>query len=238
MPSLKTVAVAAGLTVILVVGIDATSYAANGKSFLLGKSNTATKITKLKNSAGTPLQLKAKAGYAPLKVSSPVVVTNLNADLLDGKSASDLKGELQNKAYVFNNTTASTTDGSIKYAFTGIAPGTYLLNYSVQMAGATGSTGSPEQAYCTPHVNGSSNTPGFITSVSVGNAMALSASATLSLPAGTTVDVTCGTSNDLSWNNSALFPAQFTFLKLDAVSSGAPTIAKVAKTGIASAKKK
>ena len=60
------------------------AYAANGGSFLLGRANTSTATTTLTNSAGTPLSLVAKTGYAPFKVVSKVKVTNLNSDTLDG----------------------------------------------------------------------------------------------------------------------------------------------------------
>ena len=60
------------------------AYAANGGSFLLGRSNTETATAALTNTAGSPLSLVAKAGYAPLRVNTNVKVPNLNADLLDG----------------------------------------------------------------------------------------------------------------------------------------------------------
>ena len=44
--------------------------------------------TTVSHSGGTPLSLNAKSGYAPLKVNSSKVVTNLNTDKVDGYSAS------------------------------------------------------------------------------------------------------------------------------------------------------
>ena len=70
--------------VALFVALGGTSVAATGGTFVLGRSNYATTVTSLSNSAGTPLSLSAKAGYAPLAVNSTKVVTRLNADLLDG----------------------------------------------------------------------------------------------------------------------------------------------------------
>src|SRR6478736_2218291 len=46
------------------------AYAANGGSFLLGRSNTETATAALTNTAGSPLSLVAKAGYAPLRVNT------------------------------------------------------------------------------------------------------------------------------------------------------------------------
>jgi hypothetical protein len=73
----------AGAVTALTLG-GGTAYAANGGSFLLGRSNTATTATTLTNTAGTPLALKARTGYPPLAVSSSKTVTSLSADLLDG----------------------------------------------------------------------------------------------------------------------------------------------------------
>ena len=81
----------AGAVTALTLG-GGTAYAANGGSFLLGRSNTATTATTLTNTAGTPLSLKAPTGYPPLAVSSSKTVPSLSADLLDGlTSASFLR---------------------------------------------------------------------------------------------------------------------------------------------------
>jgi len=81
----------AGAVTALTLG-GGTAYAANGGSFLLGRSNTATTATTLTNTAGTPLSLKARTGYPPLAVSSTKTVPSLSADLLDGlTSASFLR---------------------------------------------------------------------------------------------------------------------------------------------------
>lgn len=75
------------LTAVIVAGAG-TAVAATGGAFILGKSNTARATTTLSNPTGTPLSLKAKSGSAPMRVNSSKVVTNLNADKLDGKQAS------------------------------------------------------------------------------------------------------------------------------------------------------
>ena len=79
--------IAVGVIATLVIG-SGTAYAANGGTFRLGKSNKATKLTTLSNSKGTPLSLKAGRNKAPLKVNSRKRVVKLNADQVDGKSAS------------------------------------------------------------------------------------------------------------------------------------------------------
>jgi hypothetical protein len=66
-----------------------TAYAANGGTFRLGQSNSASKTTTLTNSTGTALRLNAPSTKAPLSVgTNKTKVPNLNADLLDGKDSS------------------------------------------------------------------------------------------------------------------------------------------------------
>lgn len=77
--------------VALFFAMSGTAVAATGGSFILGKANSASTVTGLTNSAGTPLNLKAKSGYAPLVVNSTKKVTALNADLLDGLDSTRLQ---------------------------------------------------------------------------------------------------------------------------------------------------
>jgi hypothetical protein len=71
---------------IVLTGGGAAAYAANGGSLLIGRSNYGSATTTLSNSGGTALKLNAKSGTAPLAVNRTTKVTNLNADLLDGRS--------------------------------------------------------------------------------------------------------------------------------------------------------
>lgn len=84
----RPAAFAAGVFATLVLGAG-TAVAANGGSLVLGHNNAETAATTLTNTHGTALALKAKAGHAPLTVNNTTEVKHLNADLLDGKSASD-----------------------------------------------------------------------------------------------------------------------------------------------------
>ena len=80
-----------GLAVILALlfGVTSTALGANGKPLILGKAaNAASKITGLvKSGAGPALRLKVDSG-PPLAVNSTDQVLNLNADYVDGRSAS------------------------------------------------------------------------------------------------------------------------------------------------------
>ncbi|HET7271535.1 MAG TPA: hypothetical protein VFI90_10680 [Rubrobacter sp.] len=96
-----------GLAVILalVVGIASAALAGTGvgDTFNLGRLNTVNRVSQLvgstdnamlrvdNNNAGTnatALDLQVEPGLTPMKVSSSTQVSNLNADLVDGRSAS------------------------------------------------------------------------------------------------------------------------------------------------------
>lgn len=104
----RATALALGVAVMLalVVGVASTAFGANGDDWKLGRSNFATKITALagnlgvngpmvrlvNNNAGTDdtaLDLQVQAGEAPMTVNSSTRVDSLNADQVDGKSASE-----------------------------------------------------------------------------------------------------------------------------------------------------
>ena len=89
------------LSVILaaVMGAASMAFAANGKPFILGKGNVATKITTLiKKGPGPALRLFVRPGQPPLAVNSQVRVNKLNADKVDGKDAGAFLGEDQKAA--------------------------------------------------------------------------------------------------------------------------------------------
>jgi hypothetical protein len=84
--------VAAGAIGVLALGVGSVGVAtaANGGSLLLGQSNTATHTTTLTDTSGPALSLKTKSGKAPLLVNSKGLVKHLNANLLDGVTATTL----------------------------------------------------------------------------------------------------------------------------------------------------
>ena len=95
-----------------------TAYAANGGSFRLGQSNSASQTSSLDNPQGTALVLRSKSGAPSLKVNRTTKVPNLNADLLDGLSSSRLArvvqvGSVSSSGFVFDNDTSDTSDDAI-----------------------------------------------------------------------------------------------------------------------------
>lgn len=85
----RPVAFGAGVVMALVLA-SGTAVAATGGKFILGKSNSATTTTVLKNTRGTALQLTSKPGTPSLKVGNTVKVPLLNADTVDGIDSSRL----------------------------------------------------------------------------------------------------------------------------------------------------
>ena len=91
MRSLKTLLTVVGAVTVLVLASNTLALAATGHALILGKKNTANKMTKLKRTtAGPALKLKTTSSSAtPLKVNGRGKVANLNADLLDGKDSTE-----------------------------------------------------------------------------------------------------------------------------------------------------
>jgi hypothetical protein len=80
--------VALGAAIVCVGGAGIAS-AANGGAVGLGQHNTATQTTTIKSKHGPALSLQAHHGPA-LKVNSTKLIPKLNAQLLDGKSATQI----------------------------------------------------------------------------------------------------------------------------------------------------
>jgi hypothetical protein len=91
------------LVLALVVGVASTALSATGGNFILGQNNAADVLTRLTGNVNgsamqivnnnpdandSALNLSVQAGEAPMRVNSGTVVTNLNADKLDGNHSS------------------------------------------------------------------------------------------------------------------------------------------------------
>ena len=118
--------------VIVVGGLNVAAYAATGGKFILGKSNTANKTTKLKNTGNGPaLKLAPKAGKPPLAVTNSKKVVKLNADKVDGKDAA----ALSTRSAVYSvPAIASSSRFRIGIPST---PGTYQVDYSIATSTST-----------------------------------------------------------------------------------------------------
>jgi hypothetical protein len=112
-----TTAFAAGAVVALVLGTG-TAYAANGGHFVLGGNNYESHEASLNNSNGTALTLRSKSGTPSLKVNRTTKVPNLNSDMVDGLSSSQIArnvtaGTATATGEVYDNDTTDTSDDFI-----------------------------------------------------------------------------------------------------------------------------
>ncbi len=102
----RTASMVFGLALVLalIVGVVSAAFGADGDNFILGQNNAATTVTRLAGAAGvdgpmlqlinnnagtndTALTLNVQAGEAPMRVNRDTLVTNLNADKLDGQDS-------------------------------------------------------------------------------------------------------------------------------------------------------
>jgi hypothetical protein len=122
----RVTALALGVAVMLalVVGVASTAFGSNGDPLRLGQGNLATKLTalggnlgvngamlKLANKNGgtddTALRLEVQTGEPPMSVNSSTKVDILNADQVDGMSASQF---VANNIYKRESAIAAGTD--------------------------------------------------------------------------------------------------------------------------------
>ena len=118
----------------LVVGGTGTAYAANGGTFRIGQSNTATATTKLTNTKGTALKIISKASSPPISVgSNSTKVAYLNSDRLDGK---DSTAFVQGKMYVAQvNSTGTKANGTSGVTTNRLSLGQYEVLFPRVVAG-------------------------------------------------------------------------------------------------------
>ncbi|MBO9521988.1 MAG: hypothetical protein J7518_10670 [Nocardioidaceae bacterium] len=142
---LKSVLSALGIAVAIVLALDYASFAATGKSAILGKLNKANRVTTFqRTNAGPAVGFNTLANQPPFSVNRTTKVARLNADLLDGKDSSAFAANNQTKVYKF---TAATPATGHTFNIPIPGPGTYLLSYSVPMT-LGGSTTQSEWGYC------------------------------------------------------------------------------------------
>jgi hypothetical protein len=125
----------------LFFAMSGTAVAATGGTFILGQSNSASSVTRLTNSEGVALSLRSPAGTAPLAVNRPVVVTNLNADMVDGRHAADLATRAQlKKAVARIAELENLLAGASRMQVNG-QPTLQLSGINLQVVNGTGTTG-------------------------------------------------------------------------------------------------
>lgn len=136
MNKLKTAVSALTIGFLLVMSIDYMAYAATGRSMILGKSNKANKVTTvIRTNSGPAMQFKVKNGTgAPIKVNSKGRIGKLNADMVDGKHASDLGV----RTTVYDHNIALTGVAAMKFSLPAVQAGSYLATMDGWIYGPSG----------------------------------------------------------------------------------------------------
>lgn len=139
---LKPVLSALVIGLVLIMATDYVAMAATGKPLILGKMNKTKKTTSISSAKGPALKLTTKSGQPPMSVNRNTRVPNLNADLLDGKSAASLG--VRTRMY----TTGVQLDNAIGFTLTTpfIPPGTYLVTAAGRL-NFTGASTAPGTCY-------------------------------------------------------------------------------------------
>jgi hypothetical protein len=107
--------------------------AANGGWLTLGRANTATRTTTIKDPKGTPLALVGNKAKPPLTVSSSKQVPHLNASLLGGLSATGLATSDSGSSFGPDDDIPLAEDNAPPTFVVGtkeLAPGTYFVSAS------------------------------------------------------------------------------------------------------------
>jgi len=133
----KSTLSAVAIAGMLVITADYAAMAATGGGFLLGRSNTADRVTTLTNSGTGPV-LKLWTTHPgtrpPLGVNSSVKVTNLNADKVDGKSAAALGV----RTLLFTRVVNTVGSSGFEYTLNAVPAGTYLTTFNAGINGPVG----------------------------------------------------------------------------------------------------
>lgn len=153
--SAERVLAVVGAAAVLVVGIDAVSFAATGNGLILGHSNTAKKTTTLRNTgSGAALNLVTKKSTsAPFTTNAKGQVANLNASMLDGQTAGQIAAQSVSQgqghyALIGVDGTVSESSGGITVTHT-LGSGIYCVNVTGVNGNATPANVTPDYAHDT-----------------------------------------------------------------------------------------
>lgn len=127
----KATMATAAAAALLILGIDATTYAATGDSLLLGKVNQANRATVIERTQPGPvLRLTTRsAADAPFRTNATGRVNRLNADRVDGKNAS----ALATRAITFRAGSRGQVFSPGGMWSTPVQPGLYEVTFSAML---------------------------------------------------------------------------------------------------------
>ena len=229
MRHLKTSLAVLGAVTILVLAGNSIAMAATGKAFLLGKGNSANKMTVLKRTtAGPALKLQTtSSSAAPLAVTGRGRVGNLNADLLDGMDST----ALSNRVRRFTATVPLASPVSTFTKSLPLAPGVYEVSFNAYLAGYAGNNYA--ECFIRTLSGGTVTSYSADLGMTVGSgAPALNASGVVVKTASNTVQFACTTSGG-TFYTADVEPFEILAKKVDGFTSSslrtAPSGARVAR---------
>lgn len=211
MRTFRTLLSVIGAVTVLVLAGNTVALATTGHSFILGKANKAHKVTTLKRTTNGPaLKVVTKTPtQAPFAVNGRGKVVSLNADLVDGKHATDLGVRTRVYRQPLNLTNVSTFAVDVP----SVAAGTYLVSYGAWIYGTAGSS-----SYCWIQRDNVNNqiTANSLNTVNSSGFQPFSASGIIKLPATGFVRLYCAYSaNQATLSTYSGAPIEITLTRVD-----------------------
>ncbi|MBF4163080.1 hypothetical protein [Nocardioides acrostichi] len=189
---------------LLAVTANTVSYAAGGKSVLLGKTNKSASTTTLKSTSTKP-PLKLVGPGVPMKVGNSKRIDKLNADKLDGFDASDLSPTtLVDTVGAPGDPAPEYSSAETTYALT---PGLYRVDLNFVLEGST--AGDP---YCyvfpTDQVLVSSDYSNILGTSSTQTFFPVSISGVVEVPEGDSLTFGCEGSSGYTMHSAGRFAVE------------------------------
>lgn len=216
----KSVLTALALALLLVVALDASAFAASGKSLLLGRLSKAKQVTTLSRvTPGPALGLRTTNSVtAPMTVNGRGRVNNLNADLLDGLDAA----ALQTRAHVSTYGIPTARNNVLLPVL--LPAGHYVVSYSAYLLGTTG-----KDAGCYLRRTGAGLATAFVAESRLTSATqpaGLTGTGFVTVPSGAALALIC-TSTNGTFTTTAAQPIQVVATSVVQVVTAAPVTARL-----------
>lgn len=226
MRKLKTLGSALVVALVLVTCADYVGYAATGSSFILGRSNSATKVTGLaRTTTGPALNLHtAAASNPPFVTNATGKVVNLNADRLDGFDSS----AMVNKTLVFSTPLSASSVTQFTVTLHSVPAGKYLFNSDGFIYTATT---DPHACYLTVPSTGQSVYEWFPADTSGGFIMP-NGTGFVTVPTAQDLTYQCydNNGNPGNYTSYSAQPLQLMLTPMSQVTTTTPGVARVAGT--------
>ncbi len=219
MKSLKATAAALVVGLFLVMATDYIALAANGKPLILGQLNKASRVTIVKSSKTTAAKFVSPSTKPPIAVSNSRVVAKLNADLVDGKSAS----QLASRAYQAFFPLAEQSGTLFALEMPTVPPGKYLATYSAYTEMNT-TIASPETISCYLSRVGEKFYTGETVTNSNDGALGASGAGVVALSGSQSLQLVCAWTNSRTFKTFSTEPIEISLTRLDEVVDVSPPV--------------